>query len=303
MENINDIKKQYKLRDRVVRAISDDGFFRIAVVKNTKSAITAQEKHNLSSIPSIFLSRQLAASTLMASFLKGQERIVLEVESDGKIQKIYSEALQLGEIRGFIDYDSDIESFNAESIYDYLAGGALRVIKILYNTSEPFIGVVPLVKGDLATDLAYYYRQSEQIPTAVVLDASVDNNGKIKQSGGILLQALPGAKTEDIEIIYKQISQIGLLADLFENEEMPEDIVKKIFHLEYKILNDTPIDFFCRCSKDNFKQKLLTLGLSEIRDMKQKNENELVCRYCNNKYFLDESDFNWIIETIQATKN
>ena len=72
---------------------------------------------------------------------------------------------------------------------------------------------------------------------------------------------------------------------------------------EFDIVNNSPIDFFCRCSMDRFKEILLTLGVSEIRDMESSGQNELVCQYCSKKYHLEPTDFMEIITTLKAREN
>jgi redox-regulated HSP33 family molecular chaperone len=74
------VKKLWTQRDRVTRAMTIDGTFRAAVVHNATSVRTAQERHGLDGVPSLVLARTITGATLMASFLKGEERMVLSLE-------------------------------------------------------------------------------------------------------------------------------------------------------------------------------------------------------------------------------
>ncbi len=56
------------------------------------------------------------------------------------------------------------------------------------------------------------------------------------------------------------------------------------------------MDFFCRCSKENFKSILLGLGKEVVADMKKQGQNELVCNFCNKKHLLDDKDFDGLLE-------
>ena len=67
-EETKKLIEHIRLRDRVVRAISKDGKFRISAIKNTKSAVEAQKRHNLSYLPAFLLARALAAASMMSSF-------------------------------------------------------------------------------------------------------------------------------------------------------------------------------------------------------------------------------------------
>jgi molecular chaperone Hsp33 len=305
-ENMNpeELKKQLQLRDRAVRVISEDGHFRAVAVKNTTTVQTAQKNHNLDYISSLLLARLMSAASMMASFLKGEERIVLEMQGNGPISKIYAESMQLGENRGFVEYAKDVTSrAPVNNIKDAVGLGLLAVTKYFYNKGEPVSGVVPLQGGDVSSDIAYYYSQSEQIPTAVILDVDFDENNVIKDSGGLMVQAMPGATKEEIDKLYKKMMQITQLTKFYSDGLNPKQTMEKLLPFEFKLLNSTQVDFFCRCSKDSFIEKLVTLNSEEIIDMQEQGQNELICRYCNTHYYLEEEDFAKIIEETNAKKN
>ena len=296
---IEEIKKQ----DRAVSAMTKDGNFRIVAIRNTNTAQTAQLKHGLSHIPAYYLAKHLTAASLMASFLKGEERMIIESDTNGLISKLYSEAIQVGEIRAYIDYDDELLSIESVSDPKILGEGFLKVQKILYNESEPFTGIVELNYRDIATDLAHYYQKSEQIPTEVIIDVVVDDNGLIIHSGGLIVQQMPGASPNENEKMFNMLRNSRPLAEYFIDNQTPDKIIKNIIPNEVEILKSVRLDFFCRCSKEAFKQKLILLGSDEIRDMQSNGNNELVCRYCSEKYILEDSDFQAIIEEVNSKKN
>jgi molecular chaperone Hsp33 len=298
-----ELKKEYQLRDRVVRVISKDGFFRAIAIKNTNTAQTAQENHKLDRLTGFLLSRALSAATMMSSFLKGEERIILEFDGAGPVQKVYAESMKIGETRGFVHLAEDAESTPINDIGQAIGAGMLKVSKILFNKSEPITGIVPLQKGDISTDLAYYFVQSEQIPTAVILDVDFDDNGKIIQSGGLMVQAMPGHSKEKLKELYDELLKLSKLVDYFDDELNPKDMLKDVLPFEFDLISSTQVDFFCRCSKDNFMDRLVAIGSEELESMKADKNNELVCRYCNAKYILEDEDFDKIITEAKAQKN
>jgi molecular chaperone Hsp33 len=303
---LEEIKRMYIHRDRAVRVLSKDGQFRAVAIRNTDVVKTAKDKHQLSTLPTLLLGRALTAASMASMFLKGDERIIIETESAGIIRKVFAEAIQVGEVRGFVDFN--LEKLNGtgkkvEKIEDALGIGLLKFTRVLYNQSEPITGIVPLIKGDISSDLTYYYLQSEQIPTALVLDIEFDNFGEVKTSCGIMVQAMPGHNKKPLEELIETLGNINNLSSYFIDEPNPVKVLNKILPFDFELLKSTQIDFFCRCTKDNFLNKLTTLTANEIIDMKNQNHNEIVCHYCNTRYKIEDSDFDSISENITAKMN
>ncbi|MFY7997738.1 MAG: Hsp33 family molecular chaperone HslO [Candidatus Kapaibacteriota bacterium] len=299
------IKKLYTQRDRVVRAMTEDGFFRLAAVRNTRTALSAQERHNLSPLAAVLLGRAMAGASLLAAFLKSEERMILDFSGNGPAGKVFAESLSVGEVRGYVQNPECVLDFshNNPSLGSGLGIGLLRVSRILYNQFEPTTGVVELVSGDISTDLAYYLTQSEQIPSAVMLDVSIDKEGKVAQSGGLMVQAMPGAPESLIQRMYDNIKKLDHIADTLGTGYSPQEMLQIVADSPLTETSDTPIDFFCRCSLERFKSALSTLGIEEVKEMREQNQRELVCRYCNSHYNLSDSDFEDIIGTLQAKNN
>ena len=298
-----DIHDKYKTRDRVVKVLSKDGKFRAVIVKNTNSVKTAQKNHNLHFLPAFLMARTMSAASLLSAFLKGEERIIIEATGSGRINYLLVEALQVGEVRGYVRFDFERINEPLDSMTELLGEGIFKVIKILYNKPEPQTSVIALQKGDIESEIIKYFSQSEQIQTSVMLEVEIDDYGNITQSGGIVIQALPGTKKKDIQKISKQLSKTKSIGHFFNNGRTPAQALEEILPFEFDILSTTPVDFFCRCSKDSFMEKLITLEHKEIKEMIDAGQNELVCQYCNTKYELEENDFQKLLEETKAKSN
>lgn len=302
MKSNEELKREIRLRDRVIRVLAKDKQIRAIAVKNTVAAQTAQKNHELGFVPATLLAKLLSAASMVASTLKGEERVTLEMNSDGYITKLFAEALRVGEVRGYAVQSKDIHLEDVQNS-DFIGIGLLSVSKVLYNTSESSSGIIEIVKGDIATDVAYYFTQSEQIPTSIILDVELDENGIITHSGGIMIQALPGASEEDLAMVVDNLQNLDRLSELLKQDKTPEEIIADVLPFEYTLLDSTQVDFFCRCSKDKFMNSLVTFPHKMIVEMEENNENELVCQYCNAHYNLEKEDFEKLKEITLAKSN
>lgn len=296
----DDVKKLWRDRDRVVRAMTENGLFRVAVMRSTTTTRKAQQQHDLAPLESLLLARALMGASLMASFLKGEERVTLNFEGDGAIATVYAEAMQVGEVRGYCRTRSGGTNEGQASA---LGQGLLKVQRVLYSNYEPVTGVVELQRGDITADLSYYLTQSEQIPSVFVLDVAYDEHHAIRQSAGLLLQAMPGATNEEIFAAYDAVDYLDRLTSYLDADMPLEEIAMKVLPSASTVTASSPVDFFCRCSMDRFKAALITLGYQEVLAMERDGHRELVCQYCSSHYDLSDQDFAEMKEQLLAQRN
>lgn len=299
--NEKSLRQRWTERDRVVKAITADGKFRAAVVHNSVTVRSAQDRHNLEPLRALVLARALTGATLMASFLKGEERVVVTLEGNALVKTVYAEALQVGEVRGYCTLNTANDGSEATSPLG--GSGLLKVQRMLYGKHEPITGIVELVRGDVTTDLGHYLTQSEQVPSAFIIDCTFDENETIAQSVGMLIQAMPGARPEDIFKVYDVLDVLERLTEFVNKGYSPDEILRQVLPGDIDILGSSPVDFFCRCSIERFKGVLLTLGYDEVRSMQKQGHNELHCQYCNKRYILTDEDFAELMEQFLTKRN
>ncbi len=83
--------------------------------------------------------------------------------------------------------------------------GTLTVIKDI-GLKEPYVGSIALMSGEIADDLALYFVESEQIPTACALGVLVGLDQSVTAAGGYLIQLLPGAGDDIITRIERGLT-------------------------------------------------------------------------------------------------
>ncbi len=286
-----DKKEAYLRKDRLVRGMTDDGFFQVVVVKTTDVVREAARRHHLGPLATVLLGRALTGVMLLSSALKGEERIQLVMQGNGPLALLAVEANSIGEIRGYVQNPlAMIDVTKGERIEDGLGIGLLTFSKTLFNEAKPITGTVELVSGNVSKDLAHYLMQSEQIPSAVSLDVQINDAGEVESAGGVLIKALPGAPANAIELIEGNLFDLPPMANLLMSGLYIDDIMHKVMEpLELKELGRIPVHFFCRCNKDRFIVALSMLKLNELEEMSDQDQ-EMVCHYCNEHYIITASE-------------
>jgi len=240
------------------------------------------------------MSRGLAGGALMGALLKSGQRIALKFEGNGPLQKMIIEADSDGALCGCLGNPSaETEPINGKWNVAGLIGraGFLTVSKDIGMGGEPYHGMVQLVSSEIGDDLAHYLTESEQIPSAVGLSASLNESGEISVCGGFLVQALPKADEAEIEEIMKRITALPPLSNLLK-EVGPEGVIREIFgDIPYTLLESHDIFFRCGCSREKVERALISLGDAELRDMQAiDNGASITCEFCRKSYHFDVAE-------------
>ena len=298
-------KKEFEFKDRLIKAISKDGHFKISVIKTSDLVREAQKRHSLSLLNTVILGRALTATMLMASELKGEERIRLRMEGDGPIGFLVAEANSLGEVRGYVgnpaaelDYSDSSTTFG-----EGLGLGLLTFSKTLYNEAEPRTSTIQLINGDVTSDIAHYLAQSEQVDSALILDVGMDEQGNVTEAGGLLIQKLPDAPEGQIDMLQERLSSFPAVHKFFEDGQYIDVVMEKVMSpIKVKELSRQLVDFFCRCNKDRFLSALSMLNYDDLKEMKGESQ-EIVCQYCNNKENISKEEIAELISAAKAKMN
>ncbi|MEI6219225.1 MAG: Hsp33 family molecular chaperone HslO, partial [bacterium] len=215
------------MSDHILRALSLVGGIRILACNATLLAREICTLQQASATASIAMGRGLSAGALMGALLKSGQRIALKFEGNGPLRKMIVEADSDGAVCGCLGNPSaEVEPLDGKWNVAGLIGkaGFLTVSKDIGMGGEPYHGMVQLVSSEIGDDLAYYLTESEQIPTAVGLGASLNENGEISVCGGFLVQALPKADETEIEKIMGRITLLPPLSELLK-ESGPEGVL------------------------------------------------------------------------------
>lgn len=298
-------KEKFKFNDRLIKGIEKDGRFKISVVKTTDVVQTAKENHGLSMLNTVLLGRTLTAAMLLASELKGEERIKLRLEGNGPVGMLVAEANRVGEIRGYSQHPTTELDYSQPdvSIGDGLGLGLLTVQKTLYNEAEPRTSTIQIVAGDILSDMAHYMMQSEQVLSAFLLDVSLKDNGNVNQAGGVLIQRLPEADEAVMEELQKTVKKLPPVSEILESGQYIDVIMEKACEpFKVKELDRQPVHFFCRCSTDKFKNALTLLSYDDLKELKGEDQ-EMVCHFCGARHIVTEQEIYSIVESAKAKLN
>lgn len=290
--------------DYMIRGIEKFGRFRFFAIDSTNTVRKARELHETSATASAALGRTLTAGLMMGYMMKNENDVLtLKISGDGPGGIIYVVAKNSGMIKGYINNPkADLESRpDGKLDVGSLVGrnGSLRII-MDQGLKEPYIGQSQLVSGEIAEDLAAYYAYSEQQPSVVNLGVLIDRDLSVIAAGGYIIQLLPDAREEDIDLIEKALKDVEPISKMIEKNMSPEKIIGTILKdFEIEVLERKDVSFQCDCSRGKIEKAIISLGREEIKNIIEEDKKaELVCHFCNEKYAFNEEELNNILNNI-----
>lgn len=274
--------------DRLVRAISKDGFVKAVAVSTRDLTERARQIHKTLPVATAALGRTLAAASMMGNALKGDgASVTLQIKGGGPLGTVLAVSDNEGNVRGTVDNPAVDLPLRPDGKLDVGTAvgseGTLTVIRDLHM-KEPYVGSVGLLGGEIAEDLAAYFVESEQIPTACGLGVLVDRDQSVLAAGGYLIQLLPGAGEDVITKVEGGVMAAGSVTGLLQKNDDPETILRQVLSdFELEILETSPIEYRCYCSRERMERALISLGPEQLRSlMEEQGSAELTCQFCDN---------------------
>ena len=291
--------------DKLVRAISSDGFVQAVAVSTREMTERARNIHTTLPVATAALGRTLAAASMMGNALKGKgASLTLQIKGGGPLGTVLAVSDAEGNVRGYVQEPHVDIPLRPDGKLDVGSAvgcdGNLTVIKDL-GMKEPYVGSVQLLGGEIAEDLAAYFVESEQIPTACALGVLVDRDQSVKVAGGYIIQLLPGATEDTIVMVEGGVMAAGAVTGLLERHDDPEAMLREVLSdFEIEILETSPIEYRCYCSRDRVERALISLGREELEGiLAEQGGCELTCQFCDEVHTFNAEELRALIDGIE----
>lgn len=289
------------MSDQLTKAITKDGFFKISAAVTTQAVNQAHMYHSTMPVASAALGRLLTAGFLMADSLKEENAsLTLQMRGDGPLGTLVVVADSKGGAKGYVanpGADIPLKENGKLDVGAAVGRGTLSVIRDL-KLKEPYIGQIPIQTGEIGDDLAYYFMQSEQIPSVVGLGVLVARDYSIQCSGGFLIQVMPGCDEKSLSRLENSVQGLMSITEMLQQGMTPQDMIRYImlgFELEF--LEDMEIGYRCDCGRERMERAIVSLGKREIRDMiEEQGEAEIVCHFCNKAYRFNREELEELLD-------
>jgi len=270
--------------DCLTRFIFEQGSVRGMFVRLDAAWQAVLERHDYPPVVRDQLGQFLAAGALLASTIKFDGSLTMQILGDGPISMMVAEFGSNGTLRGLATWREIPEPGPLKTLF---GDGRLVFTVDTSSGGDSYQGIVELEGDTLAQAIESYLDRSEQLATRLwlVTDGA--------QSSGMLLQQMPVRAATDDEDLW---TRAVVLASTLENAELTSlsaaAILHRLFHEEdVRLFESEPLSFRCTCSRERVRSMLQTIGPDEVRDIiAEVGRVEVTCEFCNQHYEFDAVD-------------
>jgi molecular chaperone Hsp33 len=271
--------------DSVMRAMTNDGAFRIVAARTTDTTQSVVAAQNLNGPVAHDLADLVTTAVLYRETMAPTLRVQCIVRLEDGAGQLVAESHPDGSTRGLLqpgsgDAQPDIRHTRA----------TLEMMRTLPN-SELHRGVVEMPEGGNLSDAFMRYMQlSEQIVSMISLGSVVE--GENPTAGGFVVQVLPEAaeaKTA-METMTRRLEDFVEIRDrLQKSDGSPSQLIEQIFEgMPFTWLQSSDIHFGCQCSEVRVMTTLSVLQRSEVQELVDAGEPlSIGCDYCGASYTVE----------------
>ena len=283
------------MNNYIIKATAANHQIRAYAAVTKEMVEEARRIHNTSPVATAALGRTLTAGAIMGSMMKNEKDVLtIQIKGDGPIGGITVTADSKANVKGYVNNPNVVIPANKIGKLDVAGAngkGMLTIIKDI-GLKEPYVGHTPLVSGEIAEDITYYFASSEQVPSVVALGVLMNKDNTVRQAGGFIIQLLPGASEEVITKLENTIKGINSVTTMFEEGNTPETILENILgNVGLEQLDKIPTDFKCNCTREKVEKALISIGKRDLQEIADEGEPvELNCHFCNESYVFEVED-------------
>ena len=292
------------MQDKIKKFLAYNGKISITCANTTNLIEKARQIHDLSPVATAAFGRMLTITAIMGNEMKNKtDKLTVQIKGNGPIGSMLVTSDNSPKVKGYVTnphVDLPLNEFGKLDVSGAVGmQGYINVIKDI-GLKDPYIGISPLVSGEIGDDFANYFVNSEQRNSAVALGVLVDQNG-VRAAGGYLINPMPDATEEEISIVEQSIFKAGAISKMLDNNLTLGEIAKLVTgdNNIKEIENNVIPVYECDCSKEHMKEALISIGREELEDiLKTDKKAEIVCHFCNKKYIFTEQELKEILLTM-----
>lgn len=285
----------FRAEDLVQPFQIEDAGVRGRLVRLGQTVRGALDRHAYPAPVRTLLAETMALSVVLASAIKFKGIFTLQTQGDGPVGMMVADVTAEGAVRGYARVDEArlvVADPTSAPVPRLLGAGHLAFTVDQGPDTERYQGIIALEGATMTECAQAYFRQSEQLETAILLAA--DEN----RAAGLMIQRLPPKGTDDIiEQAEENWRRSVILLSAATQEELldpslaPGDLLYRLYHVDgVRLFQPRTVRHQCRCSRRKVMDTLKAFPKAEIMSMAEHGRIDVRCEFCNVEYVFNGTD-------------
>lgn len=249
------------------------------------------------------LAQTVALAATLASVLKYDGIFTLQLQGDGPVSLVLADVTSTGDMRGYARFDADRVAALAGStgapVPALMGSGYLAFTVDQGPETDRYQGITELTGATLAECAHDYFRQSEQIETAILLAFGDDPLA----AGAIMVQRLPQDRRQHEDDADEGWRRAVILMSSLTQKELLDPgldthrLLHRLFHQDgVRVTDPRPVRQACRCSRARVARTLQSFPKAEIQDLAEDGRITVTCEFCRREYLFTADEIEALYE-------
>ena len=277
--------------DTVLRAITDDGAFRVITARTTRTVRGAVEAQEATGDTARHFGDLLTGSILFRETMAPNLRVQGILKGSSGTGSLIADSHPSGQTRGLIQLKGAPE-------IELGQGAVLQLMRTLPN-GRINQGVVEVPKdGGISHSFMSYMQTSEQVVSMLAV-GTIFEGSRVVAAGGYLVQLLPEAARGPLMVMTERLRDFESIdAQLKDSAFNPSWLLDELLYgMPFTRLEESPIRFECWCDELRVVSALASLGRDDLEHLLSTNEVlEIACEYCKRDFRIAPARLRGLLE-------
>lgn len=278
--------------DSVLRAITDDGAFRVITARTTETVRGAVDVQGATGRVARAFGELLTGAILYRETMAPQLRVQGVLKGSGKTGSLVADSHPSGKTRGLVQ----LESGNELKLDD---GAVIQMMRTL-PSGRIAQGIVELPNGGgISQALMEYMQTSEQVVSMIAVSTAVDEDNRVISAGGYMVQLLPEVGRGPLMVMTERLREFESIDErIRESDFSPETLLEQLLYgMPFTRLEESSVGFECWCDELRVVSAIATLPKSDVEHLLAGGEVlEISCEYCKREYRIPPARLRGLLE-------
>ena len=266
--------------DSVLRAITDDGAFRVIVARTTDTVQHVLKAQGAQGTTGRHLGDLVTGAVLFRETMAPNLRVQGILKGSGGTGSLVADSHPSGKTRGLVQLTT------GSSEVAIGPGAIMQMMRTLPDgkINQGFVEVPD--SGGISRALMEYMQTSEQVVSMLAMGTMLDDD-RVAAAGGYLVQLLPEVGRGPLMVMTERLKDFESIdAQLKEPNFTPAALLEELLYgMPFTRLEESRVGFECWCNELRVVSAIATLPKPDIEHLLSAGEVlEIACEYCKREF-------------------